>query len=101
MWVCCHTGLESMNIDIIKGNDHVFIGALTENYVADALIQKGYPFYYWTSGTSEVDFIIEKQSDVFPIEVKTRENIKSRSLSVYVKKHNPDYSIPLYAVFCL
>jgi len=103
--------------DIIKGNDHVFIGALTENYVANALTQKGYPLYYWTSGTSEVDFIIEKQSDVFPIEVKARENVKSRSLSVYVKKYYPDYSIrisgknfglendilsiPLYAVFCL
>ena len=103
--------------DIIKGNDHVFIGALTENYVANALSQKGYPLYYWTSGTSEVDFIIEKQSDVFPIEVKARENVKSRSLSVYVKKYYPDYSIrisgknfgfendilsiPLYAVFCL
>ncbi|MBK5244401.1 MAG: ATP-binding protein [Eubacteriaceae bacterium] len=103
--------------DIIKGNDHIFIGALTENYVANALTQKGYPLYYWTSGTSEVDFIIEKQSDVFPIEVKARENIKSRSLSVYVKKYVPDYSIrisgknfglendilsiPLYAVFCL
>ena len=103
--------------DIIKGNDHVFIGALTENYVATALIQKGYPLYYWTSGTSEVDFVIEKQSEVLPIEVKARENVKSRSLSVYVKHYHPDYSIrisgknfgfengilaiPLYAVFCL
>ncbi|MBC3804255.1 AAA family ATPase [Acetobacterium fimetarium] len=103
--------------DIIKGNDHVFIGALTENYVANALTQKGYPLYYWTSGTSEVDFMIENQSDVFPIEVKARENVKSRSLSVYVKLNHPNYSmrisgknfgfendilsIPLYAVFCL
>jgi Predicted ATPase (AAA+ superfamily) len=103
--------------DIIKGNDHVFIGALTENYVAAALIQKGYPLYYWTSGTSEVDFVIEKHSDVLPIEVKARENVKSRSLSVYLKHYHPDYSIrisgknfgfendilsiPLYAVFCL
>ncbi|AWW27702.1 ATP-binding protein [Acetobacterium sp. KB-1] len=103
--------------DIIKGNDHVFIGALTENYVATALIQKGYPLYYWTSGTSEVDFVIEKHSDVLPIEVKARENVKSRSLSVYLKHYHPDYSIrisgknfgfendilsiPLYAVFCL
>lgn len=103
--------------DIIKGNDHVFIGALTENYVATALIQKGYPLYYWTSGTSEVDFVIEKHSDVLPIEVKARENVKSRSLSVYLKHYQPDYSIrisgknfgfdnnilsiPLYAVFCL
>lgn len=103
--------------DIIKGNDHVFIGALTENYVANALTQQGYPLYYWTSGTSEVDFMIEKQSDVFPVEVKARENVKSRSLSVYVKQYQPAYSIrisgknfglengilsiPLYAVFCL
>ncbi|WP_201780272.1 DUF4143 domain-containing protein [Acetobacterium bakii] len=60
--------------------------AFTENYVANALTQKGYPLYYWTSGTSEVDFMIEKKSDVFPIEVKARENVKSRSLSVYAKK---------------
>jgi hypothetical protein len=103
--------------DIIKGNDHIFIGALTENYVANALTQQGYPLYYWTSGTAEVDFMIEQHSDVVPIEVKARENVKSRSLSVYVKHYHPDYSIrisgknfgfengvlsvPLYAVFCL
>ena len=61
--------------------------------------------------------LTEKQSDVLPIEVKARENVKSRSLSVYVKHYHPDYSIrisgknfgfengilaiPVYAVFCL
>lgn len=103
--------------DIIKGNDHVFIGALTENYVANALTQMGYPLYYWTSGTSEVDFLIEDQSHVLPIEVKARKNVRSRSLSVFVKNYEPVsairiseknfgfenniLAIPLYAVFCL
>ncbi|MDO9490613.1 hypothetical protein [Acetobacterium sp.] len=83
----------------------------------NALTQKGYPLYYWTSGTSKVDFMIEKQSDVFPMEVKARGNVKSGSLSVYVKRYDPTYSIrisgknfgfennilsiPLYTVFCL
>ena len=48
--------------EIIGGYDHIFIGALTENFVANTLEKNGYRLYYWTSGgTAEVDFLIEKQ----------------------------------------
>ena len=102
--------------DIISGNEHIFIGALTENYIANVLEQNGYKLYYWTSGgNAEVDFILEKENRVIPVEVKAREHVKSRSLSVYQNSYktsdiirisgkNFDFenniiSLPLYAAW--
>ena len=95
-----------------------FVGAIAENYVAQCLTAKNYPLCYWTSNaTAEIDFIIQKEDRVIPIEVKAGENVKSRSLSVFAEKYRPEYSVrasmknfgfennilslPLYAVWCL
>lgn len=108
--------------DIIGQNDHVFIGALTENYVADALLQNGHVLYYWAAdskngGQAEVDFLLEQEDQVCPVEVKARENVRSRSLNIFMKRYATScgirisgrnfglkddiLSIPLYSVFCL
>ena len=96
----------------------ISMGPLTEHYVANELRIKGYESYYWESeGKAELDFIIQKDINIIPIEVKTSTHTKSRSLDLYMKKHNPKYSIriseknfgfentiksvPLYAVFCI
>jgi predicted AAA+ superfamily ATPase len=94
-------------------------GAITENYVINALAANGYEPYYWESdGQAEVDFIIQKDNgDIIPVEVKSSENVKAKSLKEYVGRYNPPYSIrisrknfgfenniksvPLYAVFCV
>jgi uncharacterized protein len=94
-------------------------GILAENYVASALQSNGYkPFYWESQGKAEVDFIIQNiQGDVIPVEVKSSENVRSKSLQQFVTKYNPAYSIrvstknfglenniksiPLYAVFCI
>lgn len=68
-----------------------FKGALTENYILQSLLAQfnDTPFY-WTSGnTAEVDFIIQYKNQIIPIEVKSDENIKSRSLTLYHQKFNP------------
>ena len=95
-----------------------FIGALVENYVAQALSSNGYDLFYWTNkGTAEVDFIIQKGKDIIPVEVKAGKNVASRSLNIYIEDKKPKYSIrisrrnfgfenniksvPLYAVFCI
>jgi len=96
-----------------------FKGALAENYVAASLVMSGYiPFYWESQGKAEVDFIIQdKEGNVLPIEVKSRNNVRSRSLNQYVAKYKPRYSIrissknfgfengiksvPLYSVFCI
>lgn len=96
-----------------------FKGALAENYVASALVVNGYIPYYWESqGIAEVDFVIQdKEGNVIPIEVKSSDNVRSKSLNQYIAKYKPQYSIrvstrnfgfendiksvPLYAVFCI
>jgi uncharacterized protein len=72
-----------------------FKGALTENYVLSELVNlHGSIPYYWTSGnTAEIDFIIQIEEKIIPVEVKASLNIKSRSLGVYREKYNPGISI--------
>lgn len=62
------------------------MGAVTENYVAQQLVAKGDSLYYWeSSGTAEVDFILQKGGQVIPIEVKKGEHVRSCSLNLLSK----------------
>lgn len=72
-----------------------FKGALTENFVLQHLIRNfEVQPRYWTSGAqAEVDFIIQLKNEVIPIEVKSDDNVRSRSLSVYNSLYKPDVRI--------
>ena len=72
-----------------------FKGALTENYILQHLVSnfEGIP-RYWTSGSqAEVDFLIQVKNDIIPIEVKSDESIRSKSLSVYNDLYQPPVRI--------
>lgn len=104
---------------IITGESNIFMGAVTENYIAQQLAAKNYPLYYWTVSNSqaELDFVLQKNDKIYAIEVKKGEHVRSRSLSVFKQKYSPDYairfsqknfgrtedvvSIPLYAAFLI
>ena len=63
-----------------------FKGALTENYVLQALLTQFEVMpRYWsqTNPPYEVDFLIQRDNDIFPIEVKSEANINSRSLKKF------------------
>ena len=66
-------------------------GAVAENYVLQSLA----PQYdilprYWTSlGKAEVDFIIQSDSDIIPVEVKAQTRLGGKSLSVYDATYHP------------
>ncbi len=65
-----------------------FKGALTENFVYQSLIRTyDVPPRYWAESPYEVDFIIQKENDVLPIEAKAGTNVKATS----VKKYAHDY----------
>jgi predicted AAA+ superfamily ATPase len=98
--------------------ENSFLGAVTENYVAQAFRCNRYGLYYWTSeGTAELDFVVQKGDDIIAVEVKTGTHTKSKSLNMFATKYKPAYSIrisarnfgfenniksvPLYAVFCI
>lgn len=65
-----------------------FKGALTEQYVLQELIanHKITP-YYWSENTSEIDFLFEHKNSIYPLEVKAKENLQSKSLKVFNQKH--------------
>jgi predicted AAA+ superfamily ATPase len=64
-----------------------FKGALTEQFVCQQLCLKT-TLFYWTAtnAMAEVDFIIQTENKIIPIEVKAEENLKSKSLKVFVEK---------------
>ena len=95
-----------------------FKGGMTENYVCSQLVCRGYECYTWFSeGEAEMDFVIQRDGKIIPIEVKSADNSKAKSLSIYMGKFKPEYAvkisannfgfangiktIPLYATFCI
>lgn len=106
--------------DILYMSDEIndFKGGMAENYVNSQLIISGHKTYYWmTDRGAEVDFIIQLDGDIIPIEVKSADNTKAKSLNMYIQTNKPKYSIklsaknfgfedgkktvPLYAAFCI
>lgn len=56
---------------VLAGEENQFMGAISENYVAQALAANGYDLYYWTSKhIAELDFVVQKQGVRTAIEVK-------------------------------
>jgi predicted AAA+ superfamily ATPase len=103
---------------ILLGEPNLFMGSVTENYVAQELAAKGHSLFYWASEhTAEIDFVMQNERDIIGIEVKKGTKVRSRSLGVFVQKYNPSYcirfseknfgfengvkSVPLYAAFCV
>jgi uncharacterized protein len=68
-----------------------FKGALTENFVLQHLVSRfEVAPRYWNSGNqAEVDFLIQLKNEIIPIEVKSDENIRSRSLTTYNDLYGP------------
>lgn len=95
-----------------------FKGGMVENYVCGQLTASAHRCFYWASERgAEVDFIIQRNGQIIPIEVKSADNTKAKSLNIYMDAHKPAYAIklstrnfgfennrktvPLYATFCI
>ena len=73
-----------------------FKGAMAEQYVLQQFKTiKDLPVYYWTNETSrsEVDFVIQINSKVVPVEVKAATNLKARSLKIYMEQFKPEIAL--------
>lgn len=108
-----------LNSSILAEGDNMFStfkGALTEQYVCQQLSKNVDLMYYWSADNSsgEIDFLVQKNGRIIPIEVKAEENLKAKSLRFFVDKYDglkglrfsmSDYreqdwmtNIPLYAL---
>lgn len=117
--LCSKFGIPANSVLVETPSFNGFKGALAENYVCSALTTNGYnPFYWESQGKAEVDYVIQdKEGNIIPVEVKSSGNVKAKSLTQYINRYKPAYSIrissknfgfeneiksvPLYAVFCL
>jgi len=72
-----------------------FKGMLSENFILTGLLRQfeGLPRYWRSGNKAEVDFLIQYQNKIIPVEVKSDENIKSRSLIVYRQNFAPELSL--------
>lgn len=71
-------------------------GALTEQFVLQELIAEDHlqPMYFSAENSRmEVDFLIQKDDEIIPIEVKAEENLRARSLRSYCEKYHPELAI--------
>lgn len=115
----CFSGIMPENV-IRQELSDVSKGALAENYVAQALSAGGHELYYWTSDApqAEMDFLIQKDGKVVPVEVKYDQNVHAKSMRHFFNMYHPGemirvsarnfgtdenglLSVPLYAVFCI
>lgn len=64
-------------------------GAFTENFVMSQLVatRDTSVFYYSNDAKLEIDFLIQHDCDIVPIEAKAEENLRSKSLSTFVQQH--------------
>ncbi len=73
-----------------------FKGALTENYVLQSLLRQTEVIpHYWAEAPYEVDFIIQVDNEIIPVEVKSADNITSVSLKNYRKKYETPLAVRL------
>lgn len=116
--LCAKKNLAAADILYMSEELNDFKGGLAENYAQTQLIANGYQTYYWESDRgAEVDFVIQREGRLIPIEVKSADNTRAKSLKVYMDTFAPDYAIklsarnfgfedgkktvPLYAAFCI
>lgn len=116
--LCAKKDIVAEDILYLSSELDDFKGGMVEDYICNQLICNGYQAFYWLSERgAEVDFIIQRERSIIPIEVKSADNTKAKSLVVYMKAHSPAYAIkvavrnfgfengiktiPLYAAFCI
>jgi uncharacterized protein len=93
--------------------------ALFENYTAESLLTNGYTLYFWESNSqAKIDFVIHKNNNLVPIEVRINDNTRSKNVSVFRSKFGSNTEsikistrnfecsnqvkyVPIYAVFCI
>jgi len=113
-----HSGLPAQMILTSIEADNTFMGVIAENFVAQSFTANSIPLFYWKSGdTAEIDFVIQHDEHVVPVEVKKGVRTRSGSMALFSKKYNSRFairisqknlgfendikSVPLYAVHCI
>ena len=86
------TGLSPENI--MRDDYGSYKGYFAENFALQELYSYGSnKIVTWSGRTSEIEFILEIDGKIIPIEVKSGINTKAKSLQAFINKYNPNYSV--------
>ena len=90
---------EGIQLRIIMGDKNINFGSIYENAVAQELVTHGItPYYYNNKKRGELDFVIEIDNSILPIEVKSGKDYEvHRALSNIMDC--PDYDLPCAIIF--
>ena len=93
--LCCMYGFETKLAvlkDTIRGNAR---GGIYENIIAECLLKQGYTLYYFKPDSEhEIEFLIEKNGEVIPVEVKAGNN-PTVSLNQFIEEFEPSAAYKL------
>ncbi len=83
---------------LLNGNDFFteFKGALSEQYILQELKANfDFPIFYYSTPNSsgEIDFLIQAEGKIIPIEVKANENLQAKSLKAFHQKWQNEISV--------
>jgi len=83
------------NKSILLSDSFQFKGQLTENYVLEQLMPllDNAPNFYAFAQEREIDFILQHNESIIPLEVKSGETKKAVSFKSYIYKHNPEIAV--------
>lgn len=93
------SAMASLDIRVLLEKERIFTefkGALTEQYVMQQLRLRSEDYIgYWTNerSTAEVDFVIQRDAEIVPIEVKAEQNVRARSFKSFCEKYQPKHAI--------
>ena len=90
------SGLDSKTVVLGNNLFTEYKGTFTEQFVMQQLKASEMDYIgYWTNerSTAEVDFVIQKEGDIIPIEVKATENLQAKSFNLFCEKYNPETAV--------
>ena len=72
-------------------------GAITEQFVCEELVTHGMTPYYWSldNARAEIEFLVQGEQAIFPVEAKAETNLKAQSLKSYLDRYHPPFGIRL------
>ena len=90
--------MSDLSPSVVLDGDSLFTnfkGAMTEQYVLQELVVAGCRPAYWTNdaGNAEVEFVVQGEKAVYPVEAKAGINTQAKSLKVYRKLFSPPFAV--------
>ena len=87
-----------LSVPVLLNKSDIFTfakGALTEQYVLEEMVALGMHPYYWSpdNAKAEIEFLVQGESAIFPVEAKAEVNLRAQSLKSYIERYDPPAGI--------